>query len=713
MADEIDIIDQLVKALKNDSTLYKSTQQQLRQQAKSTEEYEKLNRQLRAAIIDGRQLKKLKDEELDLLEKLNGEFETNLKNLRIEKKIKEDLNTVGKKLVDSLFGLGDAQTQNADKIEYYTRSFESFPFVGKAVNEFGKSIDFNVDVFKALASLGADFNQSLVNLRIGSRNTLLPLMEFVDLIKENSSNLALLYGTVNTGTSRISDLSREIRANLIPQFASFGVTTDELNEYLGTYLALQRVQGRQEYLSTATSTEALRSYTSELDKVAKLTGIQRQELDKAVRAQQADAVLQSYLAGLAPARETEVRTFIAGLKALSPELGSAVSNLVATGFPLSQFEQNLVALNPGLMDSALAFREGTLSSEEFNNRLRTIANSTQRFDAGLIRGSEAVNASVTAFLPLKGTVTNFATLLNEQTKAQGGATGQVIELQESFRRFKSNIEGIQTVLLQQALPSLASGFGLTREKMDELGEKITKFGLEYPGLLTGAVVSAQAARYTIHYAKEVGLLGAGTAFGIRLAGAGGFFGPGGRGSAAVGAVGRGLGTAGRALPYVGAIAGVGYNAKELMDDNPDNNKRAILGLIGATMGGLLGLVVGPMGAAIGASIGSAAGNALGSMVEPRFGGGPVMTGSQYLVGEKGPELFTPKTAGTVTSNSDLVQMSKFQQMFGEQNAAFKQFADLSAKMEKHLNTLVSINARTETNTGNAVRRLANLGTDLV
>jgi hypothetical protein len=389
MADEIDIIDQLVKALKNDSTLYKSTQQQLRQQAKSTEEYVKLNNQLRKSILDGRKKQELSNEELNLLDKLNDEYEENLKALRKEKKIREDLNSVGKKLVDSLFGLGDAQTQNADKIEYYTRSFESFPFVGKAVNEFGKSIDFNVDVFKALASLGADFNQSLVNLRIGSRNTLLPLMEFVDLIKENSSNLALLYGTVNTGTSRISDLSREIRAKLIPQFASFGVTTDELNEYLGTYLALQRVQGRQEYLNTATSTEALRSYTSELDKVAKLTGIQRQELDKAVRAQQADAVLQSYLAGLGKERVTEVTTFIAGLKALSPELGSAVSNLVATGFPLSQFEQSLVALNPGLMDSALAFREGTLSSEEFNNRLRTIANSTQRFDAGLIRTKES------------------------------------------------------------------------------------------------------------------------------------------------------------------------------------------------------------------------------------------------------------------------------------------------------------------------------------
>jgi hypothetical protein len=100
------------------------------------------------------------------------------------------------------------------------------------------------------------------------------------------------------------------------------------------------------------------------------------------------------------------------------------------------------------------------------------------------------------------------------------------------------------------------------------------------------------------------------------------------------------------------------------------------------------------------------------MIEPRYGGGPVMTGSQYLVGESGPELFTPKTAGTITSNADLTaQTSNVQipQMFGEQNAAFKQFADLSAKMEKHLNTLVSINARTETNTNTTARRLANIG----
>lgn len=34
-------------------------------------------------------------------------------------------------------------------------------------------------------------------------------------------------------------------------------------------------------------------------------------------------------------------------------------------------------------------------------------------------------------------------------------------------------------------------------------------------------------------------------------------------------------------------------------------------------------------------------------------GGPVAPGQSYLVGEEGPELFTPAGAGTITSNADL------------------------------------------------------------
>jgi hypothetical protein len=48
---------------------------------------------------------------------------------------------------------------------------------------------------------------------------------------------------------------------------------------------------------------------------------------------------------------------------------------------------------------------------------------------------------------------------------------------------------------------------------------------------------------------------------------------------------------------------------------------------------------------------------LGGIAGARAAGGPVAGGSTYLVGEKGPELFVPQTAGRIVSNSDMTQLS--------------------------------------------------------
>ena len=47
------------------------------------------------------------------------------------------------------------------------------------------------------------------------------------------------------------------------------------------------------------------------------------------------------------------------------------------------------------------------------------------------------------------------------------------------------------------------------------------------------------------------------------------------------------------------------------------------------------------------------GNPLGQLLGFRANGGPVSAGSPYIVGEKGPELFTPSTSGNITPNSAL------------------------------------------------------------
>jgi len=51
--------------------------------------------------------------------------------------------------------------------------------------------------------------------------------------------------------------------------------------------------------------------------------------------------------------------------------------------------------------------------------------------------------------------------------------------------------------------------------------------------------------------------------------------------------------------------------------------------------------------------GGALAKTLGPGFAPRANGGPVAGGSTYLVGERGPELFTPGTSGSITPNSAL------------------------------------------------------------
>jgi hypothetical protein len=715
MADEIniqDLIDKLKDASKKPAGYLRLIQQELAQRSKTVEQYAKLNTELKRAIQGNKDYKKLSDEQRKLIDDINDAYSEHSKVLEANRKIQKDINEVGKRLTDNFFALGDAQTQNADKIEYYTKSFETFPYVGKVVNEFGKSLDFNVELFKALASLGADFNGSLVNLRLGARDALLPLMEFVDLIKDNSNNLALLFGTVNRGTSDLSNLSKGVRENLLPNFAGIGVTTDEINDYLTTFLALQRVQGRQEFRTTQATTGALRSYITELDKVAKLTGIQRQELDKAVRAQQADAVLQSYLKDLAPQRRAETTAFIAGLGGMSSELGRAVSNILATGFPLSQLEQNLVALNPGFAETIRQFGEGSLSVAEATNQMKMIANATDRFGAGLNRASPEIFDMVTAFMPLRGNLTDLNDLEKDNQIATKGATREIILLQESFRKFKSQIEGLQTTFLEGALPLLANGFKISSQGINSLNNTVGTMAEKFPEAVAMGVAGATVLKYTKDYAKEVGIIATGTAIGTSKLGT-----KIGEGAMKLGAgsfkLGAGVALAGLSGSYAGtAESGLGKTA-------------GVLGSVAS--GALAGSTFGPAGTALGAAAGLMYGlYALGkNNTAERAIGGPLSTNQLALVGERGPELFLPSTSGsiepiskpTITTGeqrvNSIAQMTKFEKMFSDQNTAFKQFTEVSSKMEKHLNTLVGISAKTETNTGMANRRLANMSPDLV
>jgi len=54
---------------------------------------------------------------------------------------------------------------------------------------------------------------------------------------------------------------------------------------------------------------------------------------------------------------------------------------------------------------------------------------------------------------------------------------------------------------------------------------------------------------------------------------------------------------------------------------------------------------------IGGVLGGALGKALGGIFGARADGGPVLPGGAYLVGERGPEVFRPASAGTIETSA--------------------------------------------------------------
>lgn len=80
-----------------------------------------------------------------------------------------------------------------------------------------------------------------------------------------------------------------------------------------------------------------------------------------------------------------------------------------------------------------------------------------------------------------------------------------------------------------------------------------------------------------------------------------------------------------------------------------------VGLGGNLSTGLGGTLAGMITNAIGATVTATSGPMMGQQVVPSFRaeGGPVLRGSPYIVGEKGPELFVPRHSGSIVPNNAL------------------------------------------------------------
>jgi hypothetical protein len=604
----------------------------------------------------------------------------------------EKLIDVTKKVGKSFVGLGKAAFEGQGSISAFTDNVKGLGLIGNR-------LDVNIETFRQLSQSGANFGKSIVDLRLAAGEAALPLDDFAKLVASNSNNLAALFGTTTKGAKEIATLGRITREVGIDRLAPLGFTVDEINETLLLNLDSQRRTGILNQLTDQQRVNSAINFAEELDRLAKLTGAQRDELRSQIEQQQSNERFETALQGQTAETTQRLRGFAATVGNIAPGLNEGFQDLIANaGVPVTESALALIQNIPEASGVIRSLINGTISAEQALGQIRDASTkSIDRFGKATVTGQ-------VEFLRLQGDVINLGRrivdvdgVFQEQEQSVSSLVSNLTSFEQATKVLSSQFQGIETALLKSFGPALGGLIGGIQSIMGGSGMIATALA-KAPAASAALLIAGLSGKFLFNQGAQILITAKGVQMGIRMAGGTGM------GASAFGGKGKGGGLKGALNTRTGkALGGVGValtgasSIMNLTDKDKSNDAAGIGGLVGMGLGGLLGLIGGPGGALLGASLGGMAGQTIGGM----FGGGKAFgggmdAGKTYLTGERGPELVTAGTSSTVTANSDLKNTfntealeMKLNSTVSELNAANKTLTN----MVNSVNTLVAVESR--------------------
>ena len=611
----------------------------------------------------------------------------------------EKIINLSKKVGKSFVGIGKAAFEGQGNISAFT------DHMGKFVGTLGSRLDVNIETFRQLSQTGANFGQSIVELRMAAREATLPLDDFAKLVGDNSQSLAALFGSATAGAKGIALLSTQTRELAGDRLLTLGFTVDEINDTLLLNLERQRLTGSFDANARTKNAESAVRFGEELDKLAKLTGVQRAELRKEIDAGMSNERFLAFLNTQTEATTARLQAFGTVISNVAPDLATGVQDLIAnSGVAVTDAAQEIVMNVPEMAKISRDLIAGVITSEQALVAMRDASiKSGERFNrvtqTGVVEFTRL--QGVNGFGGLSKTILNTGAVLDDLADVSGtDLVKGLTSFEQATKVLASQFQGIETGLLQAFGPALGKGIDGIKGIMSGSGAIATALA-KAPALTAGLFAAGMAGKFLFNKAAQIGIVAAGVRIGQR--GLGSIL-KGRAGGLVKGAPGKGGGFGSFARSGVGRASGAlgvgltGMSAYSNLKDGDDtNNASAYGGIAGTAIGGLLGLLGGPAGALLGASLGGMAGEAIGGM----FGGGKAFgggmdAGKTYLTGEKGPEMITAGTSSTVTANSNLKSTfstesleNKMTTMVTALNSANKTLTN----MENGVNMLVAVEGR--------------------
>jgi len=341
------------------------------------------------------------------------------------------------------------------------------PVIGIATTLFGRLVEFqekNLEVYQQISNSGVSFSGSLTDLRMAAANSYVTLDQFAKILTSNQDAFLRIGGSVNEGAVAFSKFSHNfISGDLGNQMMSLGYTTEQVNQYLATYIGNAGANNIKDLESSSQLRSGATAYLEELDRLAEVTGKSREELNEERKIKKLDADVQ-LTASRMKGQEREL--FLANYTYMKDMYGAAGADVA-----LAQAQGRSVVTKQGQMLTAITGGSITSAMDHLSEVGKLYGVGSKEYIAAQNEMSLKINDSYAQIDPTLFSV-------NSQLQQLGDVTKTVAQQTDSGLTDKKAFEARDAAIAKDRIErekSQAADMAAAQKAMKELGQSILDF----------------------------------------------------------------------------------------------------------------------------------------------------------------------------------------------------------------------------------------------
>jgi hypothetical protein len=379
------------------------------------------------------------------------------------------MNSVG----SGIFSFADQLANAGNNLAGANAAFSKIPvFGGMLSTVFGavaSAAEKSLKSFQDIASVGGAVTGGYNSIINSATAAGLTMDQFTGVVKKNSEGLALFGGSVGEGIKRFTNVSKQIqKSGLASELQALGYSTEDINSGLAGFSTMLAKTGAARGMTDSQLAASAGAYLKNLDAVSKLTGKNREDLQKEHDERMRDAQFRLMMRGMDADSQANLHAL---MDSIPKEHQAGLKEIMATGTATSESGVQAMAFLKGMGVDAQQFglqvrnskkltKEGMLAfSDQYQKGAKAFANSPIAETLGKF-GTDAQKGFVVASLDVAERTKTLGQTLDETAQAQKDAGNKQAAAIEDAKKKMAELSNrfIQILANSSLLPLMLSAF---------------------------------------------------------------------------------------------------------------------------------------------------------------------------------------------------------------------------------------------------------------